>query len=263
MRWNREKKQMKRVKPVLEVRDLTVRFTQRDTAVDGVSFQLYPGEILGIAGESGSGKSTVARAVTRLIDVASGEIFLKGAPITHVTGKRQRAVYRDIQMVFQSPACSFDPRKTLGDGIGESLGNTGMKRSEVRERVGELLRQCGLGEEFAGKYAREVSGGQCQRAAIARALAVRPDILVCDEAVNALDVTVQKQIIEVLKDLQQEYGMSYLFISHDLALMQSFCDRLLIMQKGKIVEEGTADEVILHPKKEYTKRLMEAAFLFG
>ncbi|OUO81251.1 ABC transporter ATP-binding protein [Blautia sp. An249] len=250
------------MEPLLEVKNLTKVFEGRKqeefAAVNQVSFSLYPHETLGIVGESGSGKSTVVKAITRLIDVSEGELLLHGQDITHVKGKKLREAYRRFQMVFQSAAGSFDPRRTLGDGIGESLRNSGISRKETKERVKELLMQCGLPKEYADRYPHEVSGGQCQRAAIARALAIRPEILICDEATSALDVTVQKQIIQLLKNLQKTYGMSYLFICHDLALVQLFCDRVLVMQEGRIVEEGTPNEIIMHPQTDYTKQLVEA-----
>lgn len=251
------------MKPLLEVKNLTKRFNRKGqeelTAVNHVDFCLYPGETLGIVGESGSGKSTVARAVTRLLDVTEGEIWMAGSNITHVKGRTLREIYRQFQMVFQSPAESFDPRRTLGDGIGESLRNSGVPSKERKERVRELLVQCGLPDDYANRYPHEVSGGECQRAAIARALAVGPKFLICDEATSALDVTVQKQIMQLLARLKEEQGMSYLFICHNLALVQQFCDRILVMQNGSIVEEGTPDEVILHPAADYTKRLIAAA----
>ena len=172
--------------PVLEVRDLTKIFSRRGqpsvTAVDRVSFSLMPGECLGIIGESGSGKSTLVNMITRLIDADSGQIFLKGRDITRLRGRALRSVYSDLQMVFQQPADSFDPRRTLGHGIGESLRNSGWSSADAAEEIGKLLERCGLAAAFAGRYPHEVSGGQCQRAAIARALAIRPSILLCDEA---------------------------------------------------------------------------------
>lgn len=250
--------------PVLEVRDITKTFVTEGksdfTAVSHVSFQLYPGEILGIVGESGSGKSTLARIIARLTDATEGRIFLEKQEITRAKGEALRAAYREIQMVFQNPVSSFDPRKTLGNGIGESLRNNGVSKAETKERVLELLEQCGLPKEFYGRYPHEVSGGQCQRAAIARALAVKPKIVICDEATSALDVTVQQQIMELLKNLKEERNLSYLFICHNLALVQMFCDRVLVMKDGKIVEEGTPDEVILRPENEYTKMLVESVF---
>ena len=161
-------------------------------------------------------------------------------------------------MVFQDPVSSFDPRRTLGDGIGESLRNNGMSRQEAWKQAEQLLEQCGLPAAFAKRYPHEVSGGQCQRAAIARALAIEPQILICDEATSALDVTVQKQIMDLLDELRKEKHLTILFICHNLALVQSFCDRILVMKEGKVVEEGTPDEVIWHPQHAYTKLMLES-----
>ena len=252
------------MKPILEINNLTKTFVAEGkpdfTALDHVSFQLYPGETLGIVGESGSGKSTLAKTITRLIDSTEGTVTLDGKDITRVSGKELRDVYKDIQMVFQTPVSSFDPRRTLGDGIGESLRNRGVSKKETEKTVLDLLEKCGLTAEFAGRYPHEVSGGQCQRAAIARALAIQPKILICDEATSALDVTVQQQIMELLKKLREENRISYLFICHNLGLVQSFCDRIVVMYEGKIVEAGTPDEVIMHPKSEYAKKLIESVF---
>lgn len=228
------------------------------TAVDDVSFELNRGECLGIVGESGSGKSTIAKMITHLESVTEGQVFLKGKDITHVKGKALREIYQEIQMVFQMPMESFDPRCTLGDGIGESLRNMGISRSETGSRVEKLLERCGLDREFADRYPHQVSGGQCQRAAIARALAVNPEILICDEATSALDVTVQKQILELLIELKQKEQLSFLLICHDLALVQAFCDKVLVLYHGKTVEYGTPDEIINHPKEDYTKRLIDS-----
>lgn len=228
------------------------------TAVDDVSFELQRGECLGIVGESGSGKSTIAKMITHLEPVTGGQIFLDEKNITNAKGKELRDIYQDMQMVFQMPMESFDPRCTLGDGIGESLRNMGISRDETRKRVGNLLEKCGLDKEYADRYPHQVSGGQCQRAAIARALAVGPEILICDEATSALDVTVQKQILELLKELKEKEELSFLFICHDLALVQEFCDRVLVLYQGKVVECGTPDEIINHPKMDYTKKLVES-----
>lgn len=228
------------------------------TAADDVSFELNRGECLGVVGESGSGKSTIAKMITHLEPVTEGQVFLKGKDITHVKGKALREIYQDIQMVFQMPMESFDPRCTLGDGIGESLRNMGISRSETGSRVEKLLERCGLDREFADRYPHQVSGGQCQRAAIARALAVNPEILICDEATSALDVTVQKQILELLMELKQKEQLSFLLICHDLALVQAFCDKVLVLYHGKTVEYGTPDEIINHPKEDYTKRLIDS-----
>ena len=163
-------------------------------------------------------------------------------------------------MVFQNPAGSFDPRRTLGDGIGESLRNRGMKKTDIAIRVKELLEQCGLDGELAKRYPHEVSGGQCQRAAIARALAVEPKVLICDEATSALDVTIQKQIMELLEELKDTHGLSFIFICHNLALVQSFCDKVLVLYDGKVVESGKPDSIINEPKEAYTKKLVDAVF---
>ena len=180
------------------------------TAVDDVSFELERGECLGIVGESGSGKSTIAKMITHLESITEGQVFLKGKDITHARGKDLRETYQNIQMVFQMPMESFDPRCTLGDGIGESLRNMGISRAETRKRVENLLERCGLSKEYADRYPHQVSGGQCQRAAIARALAVDPEILICDEATSALDVTVQKQILELLIELKEKENLSFI-----------------------------------------------------
>ena len=252
------------MEPILRVENLTKTFSrsgQSDlTAVNGISFYLWPGECLGIIGESGSGKTTAVNLITRLLELTDGKIILAGEAITWETGTALRAVYQKIQMVFQTPTDSFDPRRTLGDGIGESLRNSGMTRRETNLEVAHLLERCGLPAGFAGRYPHEVSGGQCQRAAIARALAVKPKVLICDEATSALDVTVQKEILELLNELRCEQGtaLSILFICHDISLVQQFCDRVLVMYHGDIVEQGSPDEVICHPQDEYTKRLIDS-----
>lgn len=247
---------------ILKVSDLTKMFENRKKiefyAVDHVSFQVMPGQTVGIVGESGSGKSTLAKLLCCLEEPTEGQIRLCGQEIGKRKGKKQREMYRKLQMVFQDPVSSFDPRRTLGDGIGESLRNHGMSREEARKRVELLLEQCDLPEEFAGRYPHEVSGGQCQRAAIARALAIEPQLLICDEATSALDVTVQKQIMELLDRMRKEKKLTILFICHNLALVQSFCDQILVMKQGKIVEEGKPEEVIRHPQHAYTKQLVES-----
>lgn len=246
---------------ILEVQNIKKVFRKgREvyTAVDDVSFTLEQGECLGIVGESGSGKSTIARMITRLLDTTEGKVILQGEDITHAKGKKLRNAYRKMQMVFQMPMESFDPRRTLGDGIGESLRNMGMSRGETREKVEKLLVRCGLTSEFADRYPHQVSGGQCQRAAIARALAVNPSILICDEATSALDVTVQKQVLELLMELKRKENLSFLLICHDLALVQAFCDSVLVLHNGQAVETGTPDEIINHPKTDYTRNLINS-----
>lgn len=247
---------------ILEVSHLKKMFsgsTGAFVAVDDVSFMQKKGECLGIVGESGSGKSTLARMIARLIPFSEGRVVLDGEDITHAEGKKLRAAYRKMQMIFQAPAESFDPRRTLGDGVGESLRNLGFSRKETKKRVEELFVTCGLEPEYARRYPHQVSGGQCQRAAIARALAVEPGLLICDEATSALDVTVQRQILELLMALRQEKDLSVIFICHDLALVQAFCDRVLVMYEGKIVETGTPDEIIFTPQTDYTKKLIASA----
>lgn len=252
------------MEPILEVNDLTKTFSVNGkaalTAVDHMSFRLYEGESLGIVGESGSGKSTLAKLICRLTDPTSGSIHLCGQDITNAKGKELREAYRQMQMVFQSPMGSFDPRKTIGYGIGESLANCGIPKADRVVQVSSLLEQCGLPKEFSERYPHEISGGQCQRAAIARALAVEPGLLICDEATSALDVTIQQQIMSLLTQLKTAHRLSFLFICHNLALVQSFCDRILVMQEGRIVEVGTPEEIIFSPNTEYTKQLVDAAY---
>lgn len=245
--------------PILQIQDLKKIFSRSGqgdfVAVDGVSFDVAVGECVGLIGESGSGKSTVANIIARLLNADEGRVFLDS---TDVTMADVRQIFRTVQMIFQSPQDSFDPRRTLGDGIGESLRNIGLPRAKVHAEVERLLDAVGLSPEFAGRYPHEVSGGQCQRAAIARALAIEPKLLICDEATSALDVTVQAEIVALLSSLMHERGMACLFICHDVALAQDFCDRLLVMYRGKIVEEGTPDEIVQSPNQEYTKMLIDS-----
>ena len=256
--------EVRTMEAVLKVENLTKVFTRKGqpdfTAVDHIGFELYPGECLGLIGESGSGKTTVVNMITRLLDSTEGRILLDGEDITRLSGKGLRKAYSEMQMVFQTPTDSFDPRCTLGDGIGESLRNSGMSRAETNQEVARLLIECGLTPEFAKRYPHQVSGGQCQRAAIARALAVKPKLLICDEATSSLDVTIQKEIIALLNELRSHHGseLSILFICHDIALVQQFCNRVLVLYKGKIVEQGVPDEVIRNPQDPYTKRLIDS-----
>lgn len=247
---------------ILKVEHLIKTFVSQGredyTAVNDVSFSMNYGEKLAIIGESGSGKTTIVNMITRLLDVTSGTVYLDGEEITNLSGKKLKQIYKKMQMVFQTPTESFDPRQTLGDGVAESLINHGMKRKEAMKEAENLLELCGLKKEFAKRYPHEVSGGQCQRAAIARAIAINPKLLILDEATSALDVTVQKEILELLERLREERKMSYLFICHDIALVQNSCDRVLVMYHGKMVEEGKPDEVICHPKEAYTRRLIES-----
>lgn len=231
---------------MLEVHGLKKQFEKKkgkiQQAVNGVSFQVAHGENVGLVGGSGCGKSTVARLITRLERADEGEIVLNGK----------------VQMIFQSPVDSFDPRRTLGDGIMEGMIHSGARQKDARERAEGLLILCGLPKDYMERYPHQVSGGECQRAAIARALMQEPELLICDEATSALDVTVQAQIVGLLKRLQQKNGMALLFISHDLALVQELCDRIMVMHDGEIVESGTTDEVIMEPKSLYARRMINA-----
>lgn len=246
---------------ILEVKNLRKTFYKSRSlfpAVEDVSFHLMRGECLGLVGESGCGKSTTARLIAGLLEPDRGSVRLEGEEILGLKGKKKQAVYTKLQMVFQTPQDSFDPRCTLGDGIMESMRNRGMKKDQARERMYQLLEQVELDRSLGERYPHEVSGGECQRAAIARALAVDPGLVICDEATSALDVTVQAQIVELLKRLQKERKLSLLFICHDLALVQHMCQRVLVMYQGKIIEQGTPDEVIQHPREAYTRTLVDS-----
>lgn len=248
---------------ILEVINLKKTFYKNKTpftAVNEISFTLNRGECLGIVGESGCGKSTTAKMITRLLEPDGGSILLDGEEILGQKGKKKKELYTKMQMIFQTPQDSFDPRCTLGDGIMESMRNHGMKGKDARKRMYELLELAELDTSFAARYPHEVSGGQCQRAAIARALAVDPQLLICDEATSALDVTIQAQIMDLLSRLQRDRGLSILLICHDLALVQKLCQRVLVMYKGSIIETGMTDEVIRHPREEYTKILIDSVF---
>ena len=232
----------------------------RTQAVDRISFSLARRELLGIVGESGSGKSTVAKILTGLHTPTGGNILLAGKDITRAGGKERRTLYTRIQMVFQDAPGSFNPRRTIGAMIGETICRLCTPdEHDTKRRVAQLLTEVGLPAAYADRYPHEMSGGECQRAAIARAMAVHPEILVCDEATSALDVSVQAKIIALLLHLQQEHGMSLLFISHDLPLVSSIADRVLIMQNGRIVEQGATSRVLREPSEEYTRNLLRAA----
>ena len=229
-------------------------------AVDDISFSLRQKELLGIVGESGSGKSTVAKLLTGLHTATGGRILLDGADIARAAGRKLRTLYTRVQMVFQDASGSFNPRRTVGAMIGETICRLcAPDGRQTEERVAALLSEVGLPASYARRYPHEMSGGECQRAAIARAMAVHPDILLCDEATSALDVSVQAKIVSLLLHLQKEHGMSLIFISHDLPLVSSIAERMLIMRAGRIVEEGTPRRVLTNPTDEYTKNLLRAA----
>ena len=246
---------------IINVENLNKNFTGRgksDTmAVRSVSFNLERGETLGIVGESGSGKSTIARLITGLIPASDGSIRIYDKDVSELK-KNSLELYSKMQMVFQNPAESFNPRKTIGYAISEPLRNRGYSKAVAIATSVQLLEKVGLTSDFVNKYPHQVSGGQCQRAAIARALAVEPSILVCDEATSALDVTVQKQIIELLDELRKSRDLSIIFICHNLALVQSFCDRVIVLCDGEIVEQGKPDDIINNPQAEYTKLLVDS-----
>lgn len=246
---------------MLEVKNLRKKFyaDQKEIpAADDVSFFVAPGEWVGLVGESGSGKSTVAGLLARILDADGGMILFAGEDYTAARGKQRKEWYRRIQMIFQSPSDSFDPLRTLGFSLAEGLRNRGVPRREAFRRAEKMIGKCGLSPEYLTRYPHQVSGGECQRAAIARALLLEPELLICDEITSALDVTVQAQVIGILKKLKKERQLSCLFISHDLALVQELCSRVLVMYQGKIIEEGKTEEVIGNPKEEYTKKLLDS-----
>jgi oligopeptide transport system ATP-binding protein len=228
-------------------------------AVDDVSFEIREGETLGLVGESGSGKSTTGYCVLRLLKATSGSVRFQGEELTKLRREALRSTRREMQIVFQDPYASLNPRMTIGDIVGEPLLVHGLGTRQRRRRtVEELLEVVGFNPDFINRYPHEFSGGQRQRIGIARALALNPRLIVCDEPVSALDISIQAQILNLLKDLQQEFFLSYLFIAHDLAVVKGMSDRIAVMNLGKIVEIGTADDVYTRPKDEYTKALLAA-----
>ncbi len=226
-------------------------------AVDGVSLEVRRGETLGLVGESGCGKSTLGRLITALHPVTAGHIWFEGKDMTRLAGRRLRAVRRNLQIIFQDPFASLDPRMTVGDIIAEPLDNFGLAGGGERpKRVQELLRVVGLNPNFTNRYPHEFSGGQRQRIGIARALAVNPSFIVCDEPVSALDVSIQAQIINLLQDLQREFHLTYLFIAHDLAVVRHLSDRVAVMYLGKVAEVADRLEIYNAPQHPYTKALL-------
>lgn len=229
-------------------------------AVDGVSFNLYEGETLGVAGESGCGKSTLIRSALRIIEPTSGSIVYDGADITHLGAGKIRNIRKDMQIVFQDPYSSLDSRWKVGKIIEEPLiiNKIGGARKERMERVVELMKLVGLDPSYVDRYPHEFSGGQRQRIVIARALATNPRLLMCDEAVSALDVSVRAQVLNLLEKLQDELKLTYLFVSHDLSVIEHICDRVVIMYLGKIMEIGRKEDIFHHPRHPYTRALLSA-----
>jgi oligopeptide transport system ATP-binding protein len=255
---------------LVQVRDLKMHFPitqgiviQRKVgaikAVDGVSFDIIRGETLGLVGESGCGKSTTGRAILQLYRPTAGEVYFEGEDLIALKGEKLRRMRRRMQMIFQDPYASLNPRMTVGDIIGEPLTVHNIsKGKERRERVQELLQVVGLNPYFVNRYPHEFSGGQRQRIGVARALAVHPDFIICDEPISALDVSIQAQIINLLEELQEEFDLTYLFIAHDLSVVRHISDRIAVMYLGKIVELTTRFELYDDPKHPYTQALLSA-----
>jgi ABC-type oligopeptide transport system ATPase subunit len=260
---------------LLEVQNLRTYFPVRSgvlrrhvddiKAVDDVSFTIEEGTTVGLVGESGSGKSTIGKTILKLVPATGGSILFRGQDILPMSEGEFRPLRREMQMIFQDPFGSLNPRHPVRQIVGEALEIhfPKMTRGERADRVAELLRQVGLQPEMGTRYPHEFSGGQRQRIGIARALAVKPRFIVCDEAVSALDVSVQAQIVNLLQDLQEELGLTYLFIAHDLAVVEHISDHVLVMHRGKIVESAPAEAIYQSPQHEYTRKLLSAVPSFG
>ena len=259
------------IPPLLRVQDVAVHFQlpvggllrQRHVAlraVDGVSFDLEPGETLGVVGESGCGKSTLGRAVMQLIRPTAGRVLWMGKDLVTLGDSAVRARRREMQIVFQDPLASLDPRMPVGESIAEPLRTfePGLGKAEVRERVREIMRQVGLLPQMINRYPHEFSGGQCQRIGIARAMILRPRLVVCDEPVSALDVSIQAQIINLLMELQQEHGTALIFISHNLAVVRHISRRIMVLYLGKMVETAEREDLYASPRHPYTRALISA-----
>ena len=255
--------------PLLEVKNVEKTYfssvgllgkTKAFKAVDNVSFSLYEGETLGLVGESGCGKSTLGNAILQLDKATAGHIFYKGRDITRLDKKEEKKLRKELQIIFQDPYSSLNPRITVGKAIMEPMKVHRLYATEAerKAKATEILQQVGLGEEHFNRYPHEFSGGQRQRIGIARTIAVQPKLIVCDESVSALDISVQAQVLNLLNDLKDNFGFSYIFISHDLAVVKYMSDQVIVMNKGKIEEMADADELYEHPRKPYTKKLIDA-----
>jgi len=253
--------QLKNIKTYFPVKNgLFGKTTSHIKAVDDVSFNVFPGETLGLVGESGCGKTTLGRTILRLIEPTDGEIIFKGKNISHLSNSEMRSLRKDIQIIFQDPYSSLNPRITIGEAIMEPMQVHGIYRNnkERKEKVIELLNRVNMSEVHFYRYPHEFSGGQRQRICIARALALNPQFIICDESVSALDVSVQAQVLNLLNELKKEFAFSYIFISHDLSVVKFMSDRMVVMNQGKIEEMGDADEIYNNPKTDYTKKLISA-----
>ncbi len=249
---------------LLQVKDLRVNFPQGRgkvfQALKGISLDIQPGETVGLVGESGSGKTTVGRVILGLTEATSGDVWFEGENITHASRERRRALGRDIQVVFQDPYGSLNPARTIGDTLAEPLMNDkSLSPQDIAHRVAEVLQQVGMPADTASRYPGMFSGGQRQRIAIARAVIAKPRLIVCDEPVSALDLSVQAQVLNLLKSLQQSMGLAMLFISHDLTVVRHVSHRTVVLYRGDIVEQGDAGQVHDHPEHPYTRALLAAA----
>ena len=248
---------MQEILKVSSIKKTFLKDGESNTVINDVSFTVKKGQCGGIVGESGCGKSTTVRVILGLLNFDEGEIILSGNKLSPQNKIRLKEIQGKIQMVFQMPTESFNPRIKLGKSIKEAMKKI-LTSEEKEVKLKKLFEECQLSYDLADRYPKEVSGGQCQRAAIARALASDPQLLICDEATSALDVTVQYKIMNLLKNIQRNRNMAILFICHDIALVQQFCDYVLVMDKGKIIEEGIPNEVILNPSQMFTKKLISS-----
>ena len=250
--------------PLVKVEDLCKFFHiargQTLKAVNNVTFEIYKGETVGLVGESGCGKSTTGRCLVRLYEPTAGHIYFKGKDVSKLNRAEVKSFQSDVQMIFQNPYASLNPRMTVGEIVeeGMKIHHSEYSKQEMEERVERLLHWVGLGKEHISRFSHEFSGGQRQRIGIARALSVEPEFIVCDEPISALDVSIQAQVINMLKRLQQDLGLTYLFIAHDLSVVKYISDRVIVMYLGTVVEEAPADEIYAHPTHPYTQALLSA-----